>query len=163
MAADRPHRIFSEPDIAGRGGGCRNWADSAPSEVASGRTGVHAVTVIPLRARNRLYRPFATSPHGREALEILIASAATKRKSFAGSLEDCFSKPTLTSGQLQFHVEIRRRRLSPGVTGVQNGGATSRPARSARRPHNSDLPRPRCGGRGLAPPRRAVARSTPCR
>ena len=44
---------------------CRSWAESAPSRVASGRTGVWAKAVIPLRARNSLHRPFATSPTAR--------------------------------------------------------------------------------------------------
>ena len=33
-----------------------NWADSAPKEIASGRTGVHAIAVVPWRARNRVPR-----------------------------------------------------------------------------------------------------------
>ena len=35
----------------------RNWADSAPSGIASGRSGVPAKAAIPLRARNSLHRP----------------------------------------------------------------------------------------------------------
>jgi hypothetical protein len=35
----------------------QRWAESAPTEVASGRIGVRAIAVIPLRARNRLRRP----------------------------------------------------------------------------------------------------------
>jgi hypothetical protein len=30
LAANRPHRIFSEPDISDRGGGRRIWAESGP-------------------------------------------------------------------------------------------------------------------------------------
>ena len=44
-------------DVADRGLGRLKWADSSPSGTASGRTGVHAKAVIPLRARNRLHRP----------------------------------------------------------------------------------------------------------
>jgi hypothetical protein len=37
--------------------GRRNWADSGPTRVASGRAGVRAKAVVPLRARNGLYGP----------------------------------------------------------------------------------------------------------
>jgi hypothetical protein len=50
-------RSRREGDIVDRGGGRRIWADSAPTEVASGRTRVRTKAVIPLRARNRLHRP----------------------------------------------------------------------------------------------------------
>jgi hypothetical protein len=37
--------------------GCLNWADCARTVVASGRTGVSVIAVIPLRARKGLDRP----------------------------------------------------------------------------------------------------------
>src|ERR1700722_5452802 len=37
--------------IADRGGGCRNWGDSARG-ASSGRTGIPATAVVPLRAAN---------------------------------------------------------------------------------------------------------------
>ena len=42
--------------VADRRLGRLNWADSAPKEIASGRTGVHAIAVVPWRARNRVPR-----------------------------------------------------------------------------------------------------------
>ena len=33
------------------------WAESGPTRVASGRTGVWAKAGIPVRARNKVYRP----------------------------------------------------------------------------------------------------------
>ena len=53
-AACRSRRLA---DVADRGRGHRNWADSARTVVASGRTGVRAEAAFPLRARNWLYRP----------------------------------------------------------------------------------------------------------
>jgi hypothetical protein len=41
-------------DVADHGLGRLNWAESAPTTVASGRAGVRAKAVFPLRARNRL-------------------------------------------------------------------------------------------------------------
>jgi hypothetical protein len=46
-----------EADTAGAGLGRLSWAVSTPTRVASGRTGVRAKSVIPLRARNRLHSP----------------------------------------------------------------------------------------------------------
>jgi hypothetical protein len=43
--------------VADRRLGRLNWAESPPIEVASGKTGVRAIAVIPLRARNSLHRP----------------------------------------------------------------------------------------------------------
>ena len=43
--------------IADRGLERLNWADSAPTRVGSGRTGVRAKAAIPYRVRNRLYGP----------------------------------------------------------------------------------------------------------
>jgi ethanolamine ammonia-lyase small subunit len=37
-----------------------SWAGSAPTRVASGRTGVRAKAATPLRARNSLHRPERT-------------------------------------------------------------------------------------------------------
>jgi hypothetical protein len=37
-----------------------DWAESTPTGVASGRTGVHGRAAIPLRSRNRLHRPYET-------------------------------------------------------------------------------------------------------
>ena len=51
---DRSRR---EAVVADRGLGRLNWAGTALNGIASGRTGVRAKAVIPLRARNRLYRP----------------------------------------------------------------------------------------------------------
>ena len=55
-------RVFQQyrrkPAVADRGLGRLNWAESAPTGVASARTGVRAKAVIPLRARNRLHCPF---------------------------------------------------------------------------------------------------------
>jgi hypothetical protein len=45
-----------EADIADWDDGRRIWADSAPTGVASGRTGVRAKAAVPLRARNGLHR-----------------------------------------------------------------------------------------------------------
>ena len=53
-AGGRSRRIA---DIADCARGRLNWAGSALTGVASGRTGVRAKAAIPLRARNRLYRP----------------------------------------------------------------------------------------------------------
>jgi hypothetical protein len=47
-------------DTAGAGLGRLSWAESAPTGVASGRTGVRAVAVIPLCARNGLNRSVVT-------------------------------------------------------------------------------------------------------
>jgi hypothetical protein len=46
-----------EADIAGNALRHRNWADCARTVVASGRTGVSVIAVIPLRARKGLDRP----------------------------------------------------------------------------------------------------------
>jgi hypothetical protein len=53
-------RSRREADVAERGLGRLNWAESAPTEVASGRTGVYAKAGFPVRARIGLYRPFPT-------------------------------------------------------------------------------------------------------
>ena len=44
-------------DVAAGCVGCLNWAGSARTAVASGRTGVWTKASIPARARNRVYRP----------------------------------------------------------------------------------------------------------
>src|SRR5271166_5696151 len=56
-AKGRPPKPFSIADVAARGAGRLNWAESGPTEVASGRTGVRAKAGVPLRARNRLQHP----------------------------------------------------------------------------------------------------------
>jgi hypothetical protein len=43
-------------DVADHGPGRLDWADSAPKGIASGRIGVQAKPVIPLRARSGLNR-----------------------------------------------------------------------------------------------------------
>jgi hypothetical protein len=43
-------RFRREADIADRDDGRRNWGDSGPTGVASGRTGVRAKAAVPLRA-----------------------------------------------------------------------------------------------------------------
>jgi hypothetical protein len=42
-----------KPVVADRGLGRLNWADSAPSGVASGRAGIPAIAAVPLRARSK--------------------------------------------------------------------------------------------------------------
>jgi hypothetical protein len=42
-------------DVADPGAGRLNWAESAPTALGSGRTGVRAIPVIPYRARNRVH------------------------------------------------------------------------------------------------------------
>ena len=54
QANGRSRRIA---DVADRVRGRLSWADSAPTRVASGRTGVRAIPVIPYRARNTGHRP----------------------------------------------------------------------------------------------------------
>ena len=49
-------RRTREADTADRGGVCRSWAESTPTEVTSGKTGVRGKALIPSRARSRLYR-----------------------------------------------------------------------------------------------------------
>jgi hypothetical protein len=66
---------------------CRRWADTAPTGVASGRTGVSAIAVIPLRAQ--------TSPHHRKlrrafrsvARDTVLLSAASGHLMTGISLE----------------------------------------------------------------------------
>jgi hypothetical protein len=54
-------RVFQQyrriADVAGRGLGRLSWAESAPTMVASGGTGVRAIAVVPLRARKWHHRP----------------------------------------------------------------------------------------------------------
>jgi len=47
-------------DVADHGLGRLDWAENAPTGVASGRTGVTEKAVVPLRARNTLHRPSET-------------------------------------------------------------------------------------------------------
>ena len=50
-------RSRREADTAGAGLGRLSWADSGHRRIPSGRTGVRAIAVVPLRARNSLHRP----------------------------------------------------------------------------------------------------------
>ena len=54
---DADGRSRSKADVADRGLGRLKWADSAPTRVASGRTGMRAKAAIPLRERTSLHRP----------------------------------------------------------------------------------------------------------
>jgi hypothetical protein len=55
---------------------CRNWAEIAPTRVASGRTKVRAIAVIPLRARTTFHRTFGIDPYSlRDTAWITQASA----------------------------------------------------------------------------------------
>jgi hypothetical protein len=47
---ERSGRCRREADIADRDDGGRNWADSGPTGIASGRTGARAKAAVPLRA-----------------------------------------------------------------------------------------------------------------
>jgi hypothetical protein len=49
------HRV--ERAVSDRGPGRRSWAESAPTWIASGRTGFRARAALPLRARSRLHYP----------------------------------------------------------------------------------------------------------
>ena len=56
--------------IAGVGDRCLvglNWAESGPTAVASGSTGIRAITAVPSRARNRLHR---SRPSGCARLDV---------------------------------------------------------------------------------------------
>ena len=68
------------PKFGARTGG-RQWADSAPTGVASARTGVPAKAVIRLRVRNRIYRPLWTSVACMERRELTLTGHC---KSLAG-------------------------------------------------------------------------------
>ncbi len=47
-------------DVADRGLGRLNWADTERTWIASGRTGVGAIGFVPVWARSGLYRTFGT-------------------------------------------------------------------------------------------------------
>ena len=58
LAPTGKRRLVTAHTLSGHCGSrsvCRNWAESAPTEVALGRTGVRTRAVSPSRARNRLY------------------------------------------------------------------------------------------------------------
>src|SRR5271166_1530308 len=78
-------------DVADRGLGRLNWAESAPTEVASGRTGVRGIAVIRLRARNRLHRPKQASKRqlniavaNRRDCATWVSAADIRRTAFTG-------------------------------------------------------------------------------
>src|SRR5580700_4845932 len=52
-----------KPAVADRDLGRLNWAETGPTRLASGRTGVGAKAALPLRARSRLHRPEADLPN----------------------------------------------------------------------------------------------------
>jgi hypothetical protein len=51
------HDAQVERAVSDRGPGRRSWAESAPTWIASGRTGFRARAALPLRARSRLHYP----------------------------------------------------------------------------------------------------------
>ena len=68
-------------DVADCGLGRLSWAESALAGVASGRTGVRAKAAAPLRARNRLSRPFATiDAAGSASITRMTASGVACRR-----------------------------------------------------------------------------------
>ena len=69
ICADRTASADVNLPLADRGLGRLNWADSGPTAVARRRTGVSAIAVVPLRARNGLHRPNAPFNAGRHVLD----------------------------------------------------------------------------------------------
>ena len=58
----------------------RNWADSEPRRVASGRTGVRAIAGVPLQAQNRLVRVYGVNT-AQPGARIAVFTGAMKRGS----------------------------------------------------------------------------------
>ena len=80
------------------------WAESAPTGVASGRTGVRAIAAIPYRARNRLHRPLRTFP-------------GTQNQRFGTSTSLIFNaraKPSENIVTDTFDVGLARRHIGEG-------------------------------------------------
>jgi hypothetical protein len=83
-AKGRRPKPFSRADIVGCGLGRLNWAESAPPRLASGRTGVHSIAGVPLRARNspkRKTRPRIEAAFARIATAHSSGSPALRRPS----------------------------------------------------------------------------------
>ena len=95
VASNRMAGSGRKADVADHGLGRLNWAVSAPTAVASGRTGVRATAAIPLRARNWLRRTQRKST-------ISPASGHTQRKPEApcGRPIVCVRRTNI-SGQIQ--------------------------------------------------------------
>ena len=137
---NQPDRFGRIADVADRGLGRLNWAESAPTKVASGRTGIRAIAVVPLHARSRLHRPkHAFIGAGQTPLRAKIRSGPSKPSApepWRRAAEAAASvTPRITAAERTRQswraTSVRRIPVRPIVLRTLHGGVGKRLGRSA--------------------------------